>query len=389
MSLDIAALRAATPGVDHVTHLNNAGAALMPTPVIDAVQNHLTREAQIGSYEAQAEAAEALSGFYSAAARALGGRPQEIGYIENATRAWDMVFYAFDWQAGDRLLTAQSDYNSNMVAYRQVEKRFGAQIVLIPNDASGQIDTAALANAIDARTKLIALTHMPTNDGLINPAEAVGKIAGAAGVPYLLDACQSLGQMPIDVGKIGCTMLSGTGRKYLRGPRGTGLVWVRDDWIEKLEPPLLDNRAARWDSIDSFTIQPDATRFENWEFYVAGKIGLARALDLMAETGIEAIWARIQELSRYLRDGLSATPGVTVHDTGVEQSGIVTFTKAGEAAAVTRARLMAAQINCSLSDSQLTRDDLIGAGIKVMVRASVHAYNTTDEVDQLLQRVAG
>lgn len=388
MSLDIDRLRAETPGAADIAHLNNAGAALMPHAVLDAVRDHLELEARIGGYEAQARADEAIERFYPAAADAIGGKPGEIAFVENATRAWDMAFYAIDWRAGDRVLTARSDYNSNMIAYRQVARRLGVEVVLIDDDASGRIDVDALENAIDARTRLIALTHLPTNDGLINPAEAVGRIAKAAGVPYLLDACQSVGHLPIDVKAIGCTMLSATGRKYIRGPRGTGFLWVREDWIDRLEPPFLDNRAARWTAVDDYAIRADARRFENWEFHVAGKIGLAVALEGMTATGMPAIWARIQHLADRLRDGLAAVPGVTVHDTGVAKSGIVTFTKAGESVADTRARLTAAGINTSASQSQLTRRDLMEAGIEIMVRASVHAYNTEDEVDRLIATVA-
>ncbi|MBP5856829.1 aminotransferase class V-fold PLP-dependent enzyme [Marivibrio halodurans] len=388
MTLDIARLRAETPGTLEVAHFNNAGSSLMTAPVLQAVTDHLTLESRIGGYEAAGLAKAAIDRFYAAAARAVAGKPHEIAFVENATRAWDMAFYAFDWKPGDRVLTARSEYNSNMIAYRQVARRFGVDILLIDNDESGAIDTRALENAVDERTRLIALTHIPTNDGLINPAAAVGRIARAAGVPYLLDACQSVGHLPIDVAEIGCTMLSTTGRKYIRGPRGTGFLWVREDWVERLEPPFLDNRAASWTAVEDYRIQPDARRFENWEFNVAGKIGLAVALDRMADIGMPAIWARIRALATRLRDGLAAIDGVSLHDTGREKSGLVTFTKAGESAVETRARLATAGINVSASKSQLTRHDLLDAGIDVMVRASVHAYNTEEEVDRLLAVVA-
>lgn len=388
MSLDIARLRAETPGTAEVAHFNNAGASLMAMPVLRAVTDHLTLESRIGGYEAAGRAKAAIDRFYAAAARAVAGKPHEIAFVENATRAWDMAFYAFGWKAGDRVLTARSDYNSNMIAYRQVARRFGVEVVLIDNDESGAIDPRALENAVDDRTRLIALTHIPTNDGLINPAAAVGRIARAAGVPYLLDACQSVGHLPIDVAEIGCTMLSTTGRKYIRGPRGTGFLWVREDWVERLEPPFLDNRAASWTAVEDYRIQPDAQRFENWEFNVAGKIGLAVALDRMADIGMTAIWARIRALATRLRDGLAAIDRVSLHDTGREKSGLVTFTKAGESAVETRARLATAGINVSASKSQLTRHDLLDVGIDVMVRASVHAYNTEEEVDRLLAVVA-
>ena len=225
--IDLARARADTPGVDHVAHLNNAGSALPPRLVLDALVEYLTREAQIGGYETAHERRDDWEHTYDALARLLNASRDEIAVIENATRAWDMAFYAFRFQSGDRILTGRAEYASNWIALQQVADRTGAAIDVVPDDEHGQFDVAALESMLDERVKLISLVHVPTQSGLVNPAAAVGRVTRAAGVPLLLDACQSAGQMPLDVEAIGCDILSGTGRKFLRGPRGTGFLWVR------------------------------------------------------------------------------------------------------------------------------------------------------------------
>ena len=221
--IDVRRARLETPGCAHVLHFNNAGAALMPQCVLEAVTGHLQLEAQIGGYEAAERRHEAIAGVHHSLATLLGCTPDEVAVVENATRAWDMAFYAIPLRPGDRILTAQAEYVSNYLAFLQVAQRTGALIEVIPNDESGQISLDALRDRIDEHVRLIAITHVPTNGGLVNPAAEVGQIARAAGVLYLLDACQSIGQMPVDAATVGCDILSGTGRKFLRGPARHGL----------------------------------------------------------------------------------------------------------------------------------------------------------------------
>jgi selenocysteine lyase/cysteine desulfurase len=294
-----------------------------------------------------------------------------------------MAFYSIPFARGDRILTAQAEYASNYLAFLQEARRTGATIEVIPNDAYGQVSVDALRTMLDDRVKLIAITHVPTNGGLVNPAAAIGGIAREAGICYLLDACQSVGQLPIDVEAIGCDILSATGRKYLRGPRGTGLLYVRRAWIERLEPPLIDLHAATWTGADSYTLRPDARRFENWETNVAGKLGLGVAIDYARGWGSDSIWTRVSDLASQLRSALRAMPSVTVHDLGQVQCGIVSFTVAGHAAAAVREALRVQQINVSVSSLTSTRLDMAARGLNQLVRASVHYYNTDDEIDRL------
>lgn len=386
--IDVARARLETPGCGQVLHFNNAGAALMPAPVLAAMVGHLQLEASIGGYEAAARERAASEHVYDAAAQLLRCGSHEIAIIENATRAWDMVFYSLPFGPGDRILTAQAEYASNYLAYLQVCRRTGAKVETIPNDEFGQVSTAALAAMLDERVKLIAITHVPTNGGLVNPAVEIGVLARQAGVPYLLDACQSVGQMPIDVEAIGCDFLSATGRKYLRGPRGTGLLYVRETWLDRLEPVFLDLHAATWTGPEQYEIRPDARRFENWETNVAGKIGLGVAIDYALSWGLDKTYARIVQLAERLRDGLAALPSVLVHDLGRDRCGIVSFSVAGQDSAAVQCKLLAQRINVSVSPRAYTLLDMSARQLENVIRASVHYYNTEDEVNRFCAAIA-
>jgi selenocysteine lyase/cysteine desulfurase len=387
VTIDVERARAETPGCRHVLHLNNAGSSLPPKPVLDAVIGHLELEARIGGYEAHEANEEAIERFYGATAELIGARPGEIAFCSSATRAWDMAFYAFRFEPGDRLLTSVADYISNYIAYLQVAERDGVEVVTVPNDQHGEVSVAALRELVDERVKLITITHVPTNGGLVNPIAAIGAVAREAGVPYLVDACQSAGQLPLDVDAIGCDALSATGRKYLRGPRGSGFLYVRSGLLERLEPPLVDMRAADWVAPDRYVLRPDGRRFEEWEQDYAAKVGLARAIDYALEWGVDEIWERVQALGERLRTSLDELDGVSTRDAGTERCGIVTFEVEGVDAAAVKEALARRDVNVTVSATSSAVIDSLERGLPDLVRASVHYFNTEDELDGAVEAV--
>lgn len=386
--IDIATVRADTPAAERILHFNNAGASLMPTPVYEAVLEHLAMERELGGYEAEARAADASAAFYTEFAALLNCRSSEIAWVENATRAWDMAFYSIPFESGDRVLTHGSEYSSNFLALLQLKERRGIEIDIAPSDATGQVDVDALEARIRPETRLIALTHIPTQGGLVNPAEAVGAVARRHGVLFLLDACQSVGQVDVDIERIGCQLLSGTGRKFLRGPRGTGFLYVSDEVVDTLDPVFIDMRAADWVAPDHYRFKEGARRFETWESFVAGRVGLARAVRYARDLGLDSIERRVASLGDSLRAALAGLPGVTVHDLGERRSGIVTFRTSGEEPAATAARLRGKRINVSYANRFSAQIDFGERGIESLVRASIHYFNTEEEIERFAATVA-
>lgn len=386
--IDIEKVRSDTPSCENVLHFNNAGSSLMPRPVFDALQGVLTDEYEVGGYEAARRAQDDIQAFYTEFAGLLNADPDEIAFVENATRAWDMAFYGLHLEPGDRVITHESEYASNYLALLQQSRRLGFEIDLAPSDEFGQIDVDALDRMIGPRTKLIAITHVPTQGGLVNPAAEVGRIARQHGVLYLLDACQSVGQIDVDVAEIGCDILSGTGRKFLRGPRGTGFLHVRKDIIDRIDPPFVDLFSAKWTEADAFEYAKGAKRFENWESYVAGRVGLTEAVRYARAIGLANIETRVTALAQDLRDALSEIDGVSLHDLGARKCGIVTFTKATTTPTALADYLRTNGIYVSVSPVTCARLDLEPRNLDAVTRASVHYFNTHEEITRFVDAVA-
>ncbi|MBT3533806.1 MAG: aminotransferase class V-fold PLP-dependent enzyme, partial [Rhodospirillaceae bacterium] len=329
LTLDVEKLRAETPGTANGIHLLAAGSALMPQPVIDAVINHTNLEARLGGYEAHNQMADSLDNVYDIVAAHIGANRREIALMENATVAWCHAFYALPLKPGARILTCEAEYAANYVAFLQRAKRDNLVIDVVPSDAGGAVDPEALEAMIDDRVGLIAMTWIPTNGGLVNPAAEVGRIARKYHIPYLLDACQAVGQMPVDVEALGCDFLSATGRKFLRGPRGSGFLYVARKWLETLEPAMIDHFAAPWVARDRYQLRDDARRFESWENSYALRAGLGVAMEYSMALGMEDIQERTWGLAAACRDMLAELPGARIRDVGAQHCAIVSFTIAG------------------------------------------------------------
>lgn len=388
--IDVDRARALTPGAGRQAYLYSCGAGLMPTPVLDAVKAHLDLEAEIGGYAAEEIARPQTEGTYDAIARMLNCAPDEIAVVENATVAWCQAFYglAQDMKPGDRVLTVVAEYASNFIAFLQAVKRRGIVVDVIPNDGDGQADVAALEALIDDDVKLIAVTHVPTSGGLVEPAAAIGAVARRHGIPYLLDACQSAGQLPLDVEALGCDFLSATGRKFLRGPRGTGFLYARRSIMERHEPPVLDLHSAVWTAPDAYTMRADARRYENWENYVAGKVGLGVAVEHALGWGLDAIAERNRALAGDLRGRLAAIPAVTLRDAGPDRCAIVTFSHDRLTPQEIAHRLGEQDIAIGTSSPPSTLIDFRARALPPLCRAAVHYHNTEEEVVRLAAAVA-
>jgi cysteine desulfurase/selenocysteine lyase len=390
-SLDVDRLRADTLGCTEVAHLNNCASALPPAPVNEAVIAHLRLEERIGGYEAKAAADESLERARASVATLVGAHPDQIAFQESATAAWDRALLAITYtrplREGERLLVSSAEYASNVLPLMQLCRSTGAVLEFVPDDPHGCVDVAALADMLDEKVALVAITHCPSQNGLINDVTAIGALLRESDAWYVVDACQSVGQMPVDAAAIGADFLSATGRKFLRGPRGTGFLYASDRALAELEPFPLDLVSATWLS-DGYEVQSSARRYEYFERYFAGVLGLGAAVDYALDCGLDRIAERIALLAGHARNGLRAIPGVAVHDRGVRHSGIVTFTKDGISPVDTVAAVRATGVNVSMSGPITARYDFDRNGLTGVVRVSPHAYNTIEEIDRMLAAVA-
>jgi cysteine desulfurase / selenocysteine lyase len=399
MSIDVERARADTPACERVTHLNHAGASLTPRQVLDAQVEWLRAEAETGGYELADQRADDRQRTYDEVAALLGAGNDEIALVENATFAWHQAFWSLPLRPGDRILTCTVEYASSYVSYLQAQRRRGVAVEVIPDDEHGQVSIDALARLLDdgdagggdsgrGPVGLVAVTHVPTNGGVVNPVEDVGRLCRAAGVPFLLDACQSVGQLPVDVEAVGCDFLAATGRKFLRAPRGIGFLYARRSLFETMDPAFLDLLGAEWVAPDRYELRPDARRFENWESNQAAIAGLREAVAYARSWGLDAIADRVGHLAEALRARLADVPGVAVHDLGTRRSGIVTFTKDGHPAGEIKEALAGQGINVSVSEPSSTRLDADRRRLPPLVRASVHYITTEAELDRVTAGVA-
>jgi selenocysteine lyase/cysteine desulfurase len=379
-----------TPGCASRVHLNNAGASLTPAPVHQAVIAHLSLEDDLGGYEAFELRRPEVRAVYHDMGRLLGAEARNVAFTQNSTTAFALALETFDFGPGDSILTSRSDYASNQIMYLSLSRRRGVEVVRAPDLPEGGIDPEAVRSLVGRhRPTLVALTWVPTNSGLVQPVEAVGEICRESAIPYLIDACQAVGQIPISVGRLHCDFLAGAARKFLRGPRGIGFLYVSDHAIAAgAHPTLVDMHGATWTDPDAFELTPDARRFESWEMSHALTLGLGVAARYALDVGIETARDRARALARYTREKLAEVRGVRVLDRGSELCAIVTAQPGGRDAAEIKLALRARGINTSSPDRSDAVIDMDAKGARSALRFSPHYYNTTEEIDTAVAALA-
>ncbi|MGH4018299.1 MAG: aminotransferase class V-fold PLP-dependent enzyme [Pseudonocardiaceae bacterium] len=383
--LDEQVVRRHTPGLDGgQVFLDSAGSSLPPQVVLDTVTGHLRREAEVGGYRAAGERAEDLDRVRSGVATLLNAAPESISLTDSATRSWLDFVTAVDFQPSDRVLVTEVEYHSNAVQFLHRDIPFD----VVPSDASGALDLAALDRMLDGNVALVSLVHVPTNSGLVNPVREVVELAHGRGALVLLDACQSAGQLVLDVAALGVDGLSGTGRKWLRGPRGTGFLYLRPEVADRLRPAVVDGHGAEWISEREMRLHGDGRRFELWEYDVAARLGLGAAVDYLLELGPRHVEHAVRARAERLRSGLAVLEGVTVRDPGRDRCGIVTFTVDGTAADHVRTELTRREVTVTTSVRRSAVIDMDRRGMGAVTRASPHYFVTDDELDRAVAAVA-
>ena len=374
--------RSETPGCAHRIHFNNAGAALMPRPVIDAITEHIALESEIGGYEAADARESAIEAVYADIAQLINGEPRNVAVVANATAGFIQSISSFDFAPGDVIVTTKSDYTSYQIQYLSLSKRLGVEIVHADDLPEGGVDPESVrALASNPRCKLVHVSWIPTHSGLVQDAVGVGEVCDAIGVPYLVDACQAVGQLPIDVRRLRCDYLSVTARKFLRGPRGIGFLFVSDRALERGDYPLfVDMRGAQWTGTSQFVVADSAMRYEDWEFPYALVLGLGAAVRYARRVGIELAHERAWALAAALRNHLAQLDGVRILDRGARRSAIVTAEFSGVDAKELVDPLRKRGINTAASLRWFGLLDFSERDVVSALRLSPHYYNSNEEI---------
>ncbi|MEZ4824829.1 MAG: aminotransferase class V-fold PLP-dependent enzyme [Bacteroidia bacterium] len=385
--MNIPYLRNDTPGTASRIHLNNAGASLMPRPVIEKIKEVIDQESLEGGYEVMLARQKEIHLAYESVGQLLHSAAANIAFTASATDAWFVALSSVPLGNGDVILTSSNDYCANQITFLSLAKKLGVKIVFVPELPTGEIDVDGFESSIKKyNPRLAAITHVPTNSGLVQPVAEIGRICRKYDLLYLVDGCQSVGQIDVDPQAIGCDFFSATSRKFLRGPRGMGFLWVSDNALQKgLEPLYMDLNGAEWVDAQTYVPRNDARRYETFEFSYALLLALGTATRYAMNVGIPAIESRITMLANYIRSRLRALPGVRVLDEGNTLCGIVTFHIEGRDPLEIKNRLDHRGINCSLAFRRNAVIDFDRKGVEWAIRFSPHYYNTEAEIDEVFQ----
>lgn len=378
--------REQTPGLQHVCHLNHAGSSLMPQPVLDVLQAQWQREAEYGGMEAAASVASLVDATYQDAARLLGAHPDEVAFCTGAGAGWGRLVASIRWQAGDRILIGRQEWGSNLSQLQDLSRQHGLSLEILPCHDDGSVDPEAVTALLDDRVRLVSLTWLPANGGLINPAAEIGQRLRGSRALYLIDAAQAVGQLPVDVNELHCDLLVAAGRKYLRGPRGSGLLYVRRERLAELIPPYGNVQTHPWRDGRFYWLE-SARRFEDAELAPAIKLALGAAIRYALDIGLDTIRQCIDQQAQALRQRLSTLPGVTIHDLGRQHSGLVSFTLDSLPASVLQQRLRQQGIHIGANGVAYTPLDMQARGLSEVARASVSYYSTDEDQYQLYHAI--
>lgn len=361
----------------------------MPAVVVETIKGYLEQEEQLGGYMVQDLQETMINEFYDEVAKLLNCHPRNVAFAYNATDAYAKAISSIAFNPGDTILTTDDDYVSNYIAFISLKKRFGINILRGKNLDNGDLDLEHFEAQIQQhQPRLIAVTHVPTNSGKIQDAVSVGKLCKKYDVLYLLDACQSVGQIPVDVEEIGCDFLSVTGRKFLRGPRGTGFLYASDRMLEEGYMPLFaDAGGADWIAPEAYRPHKEAKRFQLWENSYAILLGLKEAVRYLNGLGVQNVYDYNQTLLKQLTDGLQAIPGIKTYDEGSQRSNIITFRKGDLEQEEIKTKLDEAGIFYSVSGINYALIDYQKKGVDWTVRFSPHYFNTTEEINRALHVV--
>lgn len=380
-------IRNDTPYCEDKIFFNNAGAALMPRVVPEAIRAYLEKEAQFGGYHVAETLEGEISGFYREAANLINCHPRNIAFVHDATEAYARALSSIPFRPHDFIITTDDDYTSNQIQFISLQRRFDINIVRIRNLENGDLDIDHFQTLIKQhKPKLVAVTHVPNNSGLVQDIETVGEICRKHDLLYLVDACQSTGQIVVDVNAIHCDFLSTTGRKFLRGPRGTGFLYVSDKALDRgLHPLFIDGKGAEWTGEETFSMQDSALRFQTWEAPYALVMGLTEALRYANQIGIEQIETYNAGLMDHLRAQLAEVDGVKTFDRGSKRCNILTWTKAQRSLDQISQALDTNAVYYSTSTKGWGLIDFTKKGIEWAIRFSPHYYNTDDECDRVVE----
>ncbi len=371
-------------------HLNNAGASLVSNQTLDVMISYLRLEQEIGGYEAAAQEHDRIEDFYSTAAKLLKCQPDKIAFADSATRAWNTILFSMKLGEGDKIVTVSTEFGSNVVSLQALSERTGAELIVLDLDNHGKLDLQHLDDHIDERLKLVALSHAPAQNGSVINAREIGKQLEGSEAFYLLDACQSVGQFDVEVDDIGCDALVGTGRKWLRGPRGTGFIYANDRFATSLQSVSVDLANADWlaspESGSQVSFFKKAQRLQTWERSLAGQLGLANAMfEYMSANAKGAITSAIQEFREMIADAVSKNPKLVLYPGGNSESGVITFYSHEIDAAELKKYYADLNINVSTLSDWDAPWDFTNKGLPTLLRVSPHYINSNEDIEKFIR----